>query len=218
MIESSWVGLHATLALLARQNTTPAGTGPYFSQPLPHSSCRAEQILRSLQSMTRICGVLQKNNARDAFLLTLCTACVPESFAISAAEPTGGWKVDVRLGRAARPHCCSSAKRTCRACMRCSTQASSWDRCWTRRPGTCFSQPCSRFAAMTHITAVTREALGPHGCRVVVVVTAGRHQSTIPQLSCWHRRQRRRAGTSATPAPPQPFPPTARRSCPCWRR
>ena len=47
--------------------------------------------------MTRICGVLQKNNARDAFLLALCTSCVPEGFSPIAADPPGGWKVHMPL-------------------------------------------------------------------------------------------------------------------------
>jgi hypothetical protein len=51
-----------------------------------------DPTLRSMQSMTRICGVLQKNNARDAYLLALCTASVPDAFSITTPEPHGGWK------------------------------------------------------------------------------------------------------------------------------
>ena len=78
MVESSWCGLLAGLALTLRLSQAAATT---------------EAVLRAFQSFIRVTGVLGLATPRDAFITAVCTACLPEHYSVAMDPPSKGWQV-----------------------------------------------------------------------------------------------------------------------------
>ncbi|OWF34717.1 Protein MON2-like [Mizuhopecten yessoensis] len=68
LINSSWCGMLAAMSLLLDASTDESAT---------------QAILKSLQTFANLCGVLQMNIPRDAFITALCKASLPPHYTLT---------------------------------------------------------------------------------------------------------------------------------------
>lgn len=68
LINSSWCGLLAALSPLVDASTEESIT---------------ENILKSMQTYTSLCGVLELNTPRDAFITAICKSSLPPHYALT---------------------------------------------------------------------------------------------------------------------------------------